>query len=195
MNIGIDIDGVLTCLEDYISSIGKNFAIKNGLGFDDNMSSKSIYGFLSKKDSHRFWDEYWEHYAKNITIRPFAKEVISELKKEGNNIFIITARTYDRQIVKDGIKRQKNMENMIRLWLKKNEIIYDKLLFSDLNKLKTCLDNNIDIMIEDSIANIDQLKGHMKIICFNAKYNNDYKDNNVIRVYNWKNIYSIIKKF
>ena len=50
MNIGIDIDGVLTDLENYIKTVGKKYMIENNLGFDDTMNTNSICGFLSKED-------------------------------------------------------------------------------------------------------------------------------------------------
>lgn len=171
MNIGIDIDGVLTDLENYIKTVGKKYMIENNLGFDDTMNTNSICGFLSKEDSHQFWDTHWEKYATSIKVRENASNIIEKLKNDGNKIIIITARTYDSQIVKRGIKRQKNMEKLIIKWLDKNNIMYDKIVFSNLNKLKACLNNKIDIMIEDSISNIEQLKNHMKLLCFDAKYN------------------------
>ena len=194
MNIGIDIDGVLTDLENYIKTVGKKYMIENNLGFDDTMNTNSIFGFLSKEDSHQFWDTHWEKYATSIKVRENASNIIEKLKNDGNKIIIITARTYDSQIVKRGIKRQKNMEKLIIKWLDKNNIMYDKIVFSNLNKLKACLNNKIDIMIEDSISNIEQLKNHMKLLCFDAKYNHSYTNNQIYRVYKWDDVYNIISK-
>jgi len=194
LNIGIDIDGVLTDLESYIVTVGKEYMIKNNLGFDDAMNINTIYGFLSKEDSHQFWNTHWENYAATIKMRKNASNIIEKLKKAGNKIIIITARTYDSQIIKGGIKRQKNMEKLIIKWLDKNNIKYDKIVFSNLNKLKDCLDNKIDIMIEDSVSNIEQLKDHMQILCFDAKYNRSYINNQIYRVYNWDDVYNIICK-
>lgn len=194
MNIGIDIDGVLTDLENYIKTVGKKYMIENNLGFDDTMNTNSICGFLSKEDSHQFWDTHWEKYATTIKVRENASNIIEKLKNDGNKIIIITARTYDSQIVKRGIKRQKNMEKLIIKWLDKNNIMYDKIVFSNLNKLKACLNNKIDIMIEDSISNIEQLKNHMKLLCFDAKYNHSYTNNQIYRVYKWDDVYNIISK-
>ncbi len=194
MNIGIDIDGVLTNLEDYIETVGKKYMIENNLGFDDTMNTNTIYGFLSKEDSHQFWDMHWEKYATTIKPRKNASKVIKKLKNNENKIIIITARTYDSQIVKHGVKRQKNMEELIIKWLDKNSIKYDKIVFSNLNKLKDCLDNKIDIMIEDSVSNIEQLKDYMKIICFDAKYNRSYTNSQIYRANSWDNIYNIINK-
>lgn len=194
MNIGIDIDGVLTDLENYIKTVGKKYMIENNLGFDDTMNTNSICGFLSKEDSHQFWDTHWEKYATSIKVRENASNIIEKLKNDGNKIIIITARTYDSQIVKRGIKRQKNMEKLIIKWLDKNNIMYDKIVFSNLNKLKACLNNKIDIMIEDSISNIEQLKNHMKLLCFDAKYNHSYTNNQIYSVYKWDDVYNIISK-
>lgn len=194
MNIGIDIDGVLTDMENYIATVGKKYAIRNDLAFDEKMGENTICGFLTKEDSREFWDKHWEIYAKNIAVRKSASKVIKKLKDEGNCIIIITARTYDRPIIKMGIKRQKNMEKLIIKWLDKNNIIYDKLIFSNLNKVKDCLANHIDIMIEDSIGNIEQLKNYCKVICFNAKYNEFYKNDKIHRVYDWNEVYIAINK-
>lgn len=194
MNIGIDIDGVLTDLENYIDTVGKKYINENGLDFDDTMNQNTTYGFLNKEDSHRFWNTHWEHYATTIKVRKNASNIIGKLKNDGNKIIIITARTYDSQIVKDGIKRQKNMEKIIINWLNKNNIKYDKIIFSNLNKLKDCLDNKIDIMIEDSVSNIEQLKDHMEILCFDAKYNQSYDNSQIYRVYNWNDVYDILSK-
>lgn len=194
MNIGIDIDGVLTDLENYIETVGKEYTLQNNLEFDDKMNKNTIHGFFSKGDSKRFWDLHWESYAETIKARKNASKVIEKLKNDGNKIIIITARTYDSPIIKDGIKRQKNMEKLIIKWLKRNNIKYDKLVFSNLNKLKDCLNNKIDIMIEDSVSNIEQLKDYMKILCFDAKYNKFYTNSQIFRVYNWNDVYSIISQ-
>lgn len=194
MNIGIDIDGVLTDMENYIVTVGKNYAIQNNLKFDEKMGKDTICGFLTREDSKKFWNIHWEDYAENISARKSASEVIQKLKKEGNHIIIITARTCDSPIIKSGIKRQKNMERLIIKWLSKNNIVYDKIIFSNLNKLNDCIENRIDIMIEDSVINIEQLKDHCKIICFNTTYNRFYKNAKISRVYDWNDVYIAINK-
>ncbi len=194
MNIGIDIDGVLTDMENYISVFGKKYAKENNIDFDEKMDNNTIYGFFTKKDNEKFWDRYWEDYAENVEVRTSASEVIKKLRNEGNYIIIITARTYDKPIIKSGKKRQKNMEKLIIKWLNKNNIIYDKLIFSNLNKLNNCLDNHIDIMLEDSISNIEILKDHIKILMFNTQYNKFYQDDKIRKVYNWNDIYNAINE-
>ncbi len=49
-------------------------------------------------------------------------------------------------------------------------------------------------MIEDSVSNIEQLKDHMEILCFDAKYNQSYDNSQIYRVYNWNDVYDILSK-
>ncbi len=41
--------------------------------------------------------------------------------------------------------------------MKKQNIIYGKIIFSPENKLNTCLENSIDVMIEDKVDNIEKI--------------------------------------
>ena len=194
MNIGIDIDGVLTEMEQYILTVGQDFAISHQLQFDPSFSKQSVQGFSNKNDSCSFWDQYWFDYASFVSVKPFASDVIRKLHEEGHRIFLITARTYDSQILKYGISRQQKMEQAIIAWLDKNDIFYDKLIFSNLNKLASCLENKIDIMIDDTVTNIEQLQGYMDLILFSSKYNAWYKNDAVKRVYSWPEVYAFLSE-
>ena len=65
------------------------------------------------------------------------------------------------------------MQDMVRNWFKSNELYYDELIFSTVNKLENCRENNIDIMIEDSPHNIKQLAEFLSIMCFDTRYNKE----------------------
>ena len=45
----------------------------------------------------------------------------------------------------------------------KNNVKYDKLMFK-VEKLQPCIENNIDVMIEDSPSNIEELSKQIKVI-------------------------------
>lgn len=82
------------------------------------------------------------------------------------------------------------MRSIVKKWLKKNKIYYDKLIFSPEDKRKICKENNVDIMIEDSPKNISELSEVLpKVICFDALYNQNINKENVIRCYSWYDIY------
>lgn len=70
--------------------------------------------------------------------------------------------------------------------------MYDNIIFAPEDKLNICLENNIDIMIEDKVENIEKISTKLPVICFNAGYNKDCKNDNIYRVYNWYDIYNLI---
>ena len=73
-----------------------------------------------------------------------------------------------------------------------NKIYYDKLVFKpDSEKLDYCLENGIDVMIEDSPNNVKNISSKMKVMCYNCMYNADIEGENIIRVYGW---YDILEK-
>ena len=85
------------------------------------------------------------------------------------------------------------MRSIVKKWLKNNQIIYDKIIFSQEDKRNICKENNVDIMIEDAPKNIVELSEVLpKIICFDALYNREISKDNVIRCYSWYDIYSKI---
>lgn len=62
-----------------------------------------------------------------------------------------------RELEFEDIEAQSKMQDMVKNWFVNNELYYDELIFSTVNKLENCRENNIDIMIEDSPHNIKQL--------------------------------------
>ena len=75
-------------------------------------------------------------------------------------------------------------------------IEYDKLIFSKSSnerKLQEIMDNRIDLMIEDSPNNINELSKIIPVICFNAEYNKKCIGDKIIRCYSWYDIYRTVK--
>lgn len=79
-------------------------------------------------------------------------------------------------------------------WLKKNDILYDNIIFSPEDKLDICMENNIDLMIEDSPANINKISKKIPVICYQAGYNELCNGENIIKCYSWYDIYAKINK-
>ena len=92
MRIGIDIDGVLTDIEQWQLDYGSKFyfekynkQILNNEGYE----TTDIFKVDSKLDDE-FWTEYFKDYSINGDVRKLANEVIKKLKQDGNEIYIIT---------------------------------------------------------------------------------------------------------
>ena len=193
MRIGIDIDGVLTDIEqfviDYISKYCVENKIKYNIGDYDYNYSKTFN--ITDEQEENFWNEYLEYYAVNEKARPFAAEVIKKLREDGHEIYIITARWLTNR--DDDIGNR--MKEIVKNWLYENEILYDKLIFSKAlkeRKSQEITEHKIDLMIEDSPNNINELANIIPVICYNAEYNKNCIDNKIIRCYSWYDIYSKI---
>lgn len=94
MRIGIDIDGVLTDIEQWQLDYGSKFYYENynkGIVNYKGYETNEIFDSSQEYDD-LFWDKYFKEYSINIEARKFAAEVISNLKKDGYEIYIITAR-------------------------------------------------------------------------------------------------------
>lgn len=198
MNIGIDIDGVLT---DY-----RKFTIEQGIKYCEKTKKGKLINPNAYDSSEMFnWDkitdlDFWMKniflYAKNNPVIEGAAENIKKLKLDGHSIYIITARWLATPKTKNKfnqpeIVRQK-MRATVKDWLKKNEIIYDEIIFSGDDKLSSIIEKSIDIMIEDSPSNLKSLSETTKMICFDWEYNRGIENSNIYRCYNWNEIYEKI---
>lgn len=191
MKIGIDIDGVLTNIEqwelDYFSKyylVEYNKGISNPKGY----GSYKIFEGTVDEDNLLWNKAIWEYI--DEPPRKFAPEVIKKLKNENNEIYIITNRSSDLSYVPE-ISKEK-MEEIVKKWLEKYDIVYDELIFSNSDKLDVCIENNIDVMIEDKPLNINKISTVIPVICFNAGYNESCVGINIYRAYSWYDIYNKI---
>ena len=173
---------------------GKKYFEKYNKQILDNegYETTDIFKVDSKLDDE-FWEKYFIEYSINVDVRKFASEVIKKLKNDGNEIYIITARGSFLSHSANVMFFEEN-KNIVLEWLRKNEIEYDKIIFSPEDKLNICLENNINIMIEDKPANINKISTKIPVICFHAGYNKSCNGNNIIRCHSWYDIYSKIKE-
>ena len=193
MRIGIDIDGVLTDIEQFVIDYISKYCVENKIEYK---IGDSYYDYcktfsIRKETEMDFWKQYLEYYAIHEKARPFASEIIKKLKSDGHEIYIITARWLTNREDNLGNKMRQFVEN----WLTENKIFYDKLIFSKAakeKKSKEILENKIDLMIEDSPNNINELSNFVPIICYHAEYNKDYEGDKIMRCYSWYDIYQKI---
>lgn len=189
MRIGIDIDGVLTDIEQWQLDCGGKFFSKlnKSVVNKDGYEITEIFNVSDELDS-QFWNEYLYEYVTKEPSRKYASEVIKKLKDSGNEIYIVTARYLTDRNTEDG----QRMRKIVIDWLKQENIVYDKIIFAPEDKLQICLENNIDVMIEDKVANIEKISTRLPVICFHAGYNKHCKNDNIYRAYTWYDIYNLI---
>ena len=156
MNIGIDIDGVLTDMEREITDYATKMCVEEQIPIkvDSTQYYESDSFGWNQEQVDKFWNKYLVEYVTQSPARRFAKEIISKLREEGNNIYIITARD------ENGMPPEYygKMQELTIKWLKEQEIEYNELIFtSDNEKVQKCIENKIDVMIEDSPRNIEDI--------------------------------------
>ena len=194
MKIGIDIDGVLTDIEKWQLDYGSKFYYENynkGIINPKGYETDEIFDSNIERDD-LFWKKYFKDYSINVEARKFADEVISKLKNEGYEIYIITARGNFLSHASSIMSKEENKQ-IVKEWLNKNNICYNQIIFSPEDKLDICISNKIDIMIEDKVDNINKISTKIPVICYNAGYNEMCNGKNIYRVYSWYDIYNVIK--
>ena len=186
--IGIDIDNVISnfnevLLEEFLNHDKK---LRNtGIINNDVYITKGMFDW-SKEEQDEFYYNNIERIAKSLNVLEDAPEYIRKLKEGGNEIYIISGR--DNGEYSDPYK-------MTCDWLNKHNIVYDMLILTNahnsLEKAKICLENDIDIMIDDSTRILLEVyNSGITALLMDTPYNR--KENDLKRVHNWKEIYEYI---
>ena len=188
MNIGIDIDGVLTDIRSFQIKKGQTF-FKKKLVNKKGFTIKEMFD-CSDEESKKFWTRYLLEYSIFLKARLNASEVINKYKND-NKIFIITSRAFTNQDDFLG----KLMRYIVQEWLKTNNIYYDKIIYCGESKKNEIINNNINVMIEDNKENAIELSDYTKVILLNQEYNKDINEDNIFRANDWNQIESYLKTF
>lgn len=191
MNIGIDIDNVISKFNEGLLSAFFNEDKKlrnNGIiNKDASYITRGMFDW-TEEEVNNFYNDNIQEIVRNLEVKKEAKKYINKLKKDGCNIYIITGR--DNGEYKDPY-------NMTKTWLKIHDIYYDKLIFTnsydDYAKAIVCLENNIDIMIDDSIRICRCcIENNITTLLMDTPYN---KKTDILRVNNWEEVYNYIKNY
>lgn len=189
MNIGIDIDNVISKFDEALE--------EEFLKHDKELRNTGIINPNKHMTEGMFdWtdDELWPFYlenieriAQNLDVKEGAKEYIEKLKEDGHTIVIITGRDNEEYTDPYG---------MTKKWLREKEIPYDKLILTKYKKEKAekCIENGIDIMIDDSRGICKEcFQNNITTLIMDKPCNRDIKE--ITRVYNWKEIYEFVTNY
>lgn len=191
MNIGIDIDDTLSnlyslkkkVLFDYLKSKKLNTKLidKNGYYLRD------MYNWKDDAQFEEFWEYSHNKIFEDASVRKGAIKVINKLIKDGHKIYIVTARSSVRFSDPHGMSER---------WLNKKGIAFDKLIANRSDKENVCLENNIDIFIDDLWENLEKISNvGVKCLLLNNSQNKNFKSDDVVRVHSWKNALKHIELF
>ena len=191
MKIGIDIDNCIsnfddTLLKEYLKH-DKELRNTGIINENPEYIRKGMFDWTDEEEKS-FYNANIENFAKNLKQIENSSYYIEKLKEDGHEIYIITGRNNGDYT---------NPFKLTEEWLKKYNIAYDKLIFTNSHdkheKTEVCLENNIDLMIEDSTKIcLDLINNGIKVYTMNTRYNQ--KEEKLDRVTKWKEIYERISK-
>lgn len=182
MRIGIDIDDTICCTFEFVLPYCCKYY---GVSYEE--AKEHNYNWEYFKDNYGYYDFAKKYYGKIMPYIPLKKDVVkflNKLKKRGHQIIFITARS------------KKGYDNPYQLtydYLIKNNIYFDTLIVEAKEKDKVCLDEEIDIYIDDKVDECLKVRNeNIKVFLMDTRYNKDEKD--FKRVKNFKQFYKLIKK-
>ncbi len=189
MNIGIDIDNTITNTAPILKKYCKEYndtVVKRGLEMHETgAASFDLYDW-TQEENMDFCVKYLEEVVLQAEVKENAKEVIQKLKDEGHQINIISSRAFPMF---------KTPYETTEKFLKEKGIVYDKLLVGKIEKRSSCVENQLDVLIEDEVKYINEMSEFMNVFVFDAVYNKQCSGKNITRVYNWIEVYDKIKEF
>jgi len=179
LNICIDIDGTITDPYYWLDEANKYF--------NKNVTTDQVTEYYIHKVMDIDILRYQEFYEKikiemhsNQELREDVKKALDKLSIL-HNIYFVTA-------------RDTSLTMVTHSYLKNNELKYDELfLLGSHYKVEKAKELDCNIFIEDSYENAIQLsKAGFKVLLMDTNYNRRKLNENIIRVYNWKEIYERI---
>lgn len=175
MRIGIDLDDTL-CDTEERCAFYEEIYMK-----DKKISKETLWNDeLYKLD---FFKAYSKNAFKEANLKENAYHIIKHLRNMGHEIYIITAR--NNLYVSDGHKITED-------YLKEKALEVDKIISDAGDKVNACIDNHIDLMIDNNKYNYDMLvANHINALLYDE--NENYPDENN-RVSNWNEILQKVKK-
>ena len=196
MNIGIDMDGVLTDIQGFNSRYAPRFFKRK---FNREVVNDTPYDIRDifkcpENEYQAYWKRYLFQYAILEPARRGAKAFTSKLHAGGHFVYIISKRVFTCR--NDFIG--KFMRFCMRNWIWRNGIYCDEIMFCDNDipdsKRTACMEKHIDVMIDDEAVNINAIAPITRVICFDTSYNQDCGGKNIYRATTFDDIYKIIKK-
>lgn len=188
MIIGIDIDDTITDLSDIFLKYATLYNKENEIDFKIDKTQWDIdkaFGW-NNDDFMKFSKKYLEILLNEAKPKKGCVDVINKLREDGHKIVIITARNSEELI--DPYEFTKN-------WLELNNIGFDKLVVNSNKKEEDCINNKIDVFIDDRPENCENVykKLHIPVFLFDSVYNTNDKNSLIERVFSWEEVYLKIR--
>ena len=184
MNIAIDIDDTLTDTFEYLMPFVAEFYEKDLEELQRNNISYSNIPMEWRKYEYDFEKHYYDEVVVRTPFKEGAAKFVNLLCRKGHRIVIVTGRT--KAFYTDPYVTTEEE-------LKNGGIAYDKLICT-LNKNQACLDEHMDVMIDDLISNCDSVSSvGITPVLFTSRANK-HLNTEYVRVNQWDDVIEIIEQ-
>jgi len=181
LNICIDIDGTITDAYYWLNMTNKYF---NKNVKEEQVTKYYIHEVMGIKAEEylKFYEENKIEIHSEQKLREDVQSVIKRLSML-HNIYFVTA-------------RERELTMLTHSYLKRNEIPYDDLfVLGSHYKVDKAKELECNVFIEDNYDNAIQLSNAgFKVLLVDTNYNQKPLNDNIVRVYSWKEIHSIINE-
>lgn len=181
MTIGLDIDDTMTNSSQLIAKYAKEYFTS----YNTEMISTILHAEKIEGELLEFYNKYLPKMMENYELKENVQEVIKRLRLQGHKIIIVTARGYTVQ---------EGLIEITKKYLEKYNIKVDDIIFRTLYKNEICVNNKVDIMVDDSISVLEKVKkSGIKALLFTSS-NNQHISTTIDRVDNWLDLEKYINK-
>lgn len=184
MKIGIDIDDTICDTWEFLVPYLSDYF---GLDIEDLRKSSLPYYeacHCTFEEYCFFAKKYYSNFSQKYKLKNYVCEILSKLRKEGCQIIFITARSY----AGFDDPYQASFD-----YLQSHKVPFDKLIVNAQDKSKICVEEKIDLFIDDSIDNCKAVSSkQIPVLLFDTSCNKNcslFK-----RVFDWKQVYIEIEK-
>lgn len=181
MIVGVDIDGVLANYPRFMYDLMSKYLNKKP---ERNFYHISKVYDLTPEQESKLWIDNHENYVKNIDALWGSAKFLKFLRKNNHKVLLITNRGFD------GIPgtNYEKAYNETEKWLKKNHFEYDKLILTKGLKLNECKACGVQLMLEDSPAQIANVSQELPVIIIDTDYNREVNNDNTYRCKSYREV-------
>ena len=190
MKIGLDVDGVLL---DFVTPFWKFHNENHNTDIDLSKVVKSDYYFadflgISREEEKKRMTDFFNHnYFYDLKPIIGSQEIVEKLSKK-HSLYVITSR--------EDSWRTKTIKSLDKHFKDKFNQVFFTGNYKGLNveKADICLDLNIDLLVDDHLANVlGCSKVGVNSLLYDASHNGADLPANVNRVYSWEDIFNKIE--
>jgi len=175
--VGVDIDGVLAKYPEHFLDF-----VNRKMGTDYSVESLTDYDIYEALDlpenvTKELKDKFRQSGEKRfIPVLNGAKKFLKDLKKNGYQIVLLSARPY---------KKYRRIFADTKEWLKKNNLVHDAILWDEdkcARLIKEFGTDKVKFFVEDNLENANDVADLSKVYLLNKSYNTGKTKGNIVRV-------------